>query len=189
MSIDLYGRAKRALQKIRHSENEFRQVKRFELEFLPAGKRQHTLCKRCTAVRPLQRIVEKFGENLIVLRKTPLHELKAALDRHEKIIEVVCNAAGQLSDRLHLLRLQKGVAGFLQRKLRVLPLGDIARDFGKSKQRPIFIAYGVDDDIGPELRAVLTDAEPFFLKPTLARGGLKRDCRKPGLPVFFGIEP
>ena len=141
-------------------------------------------------MRPLQRIIEKFGENLVVLRKTPLHELKAALDRHEKIIEVVGDGASQLPDRLHLLRLEKGVTGLLQRHLRVLPLSDIARNFGKAEQRPVFIAYGVDDDIGPELRAVLADADAFFfLKPTLARGGLKRDCRKPGIPVLFGIEP
>ena len=115
MSINLYGRAKRALQKIGHSENEFRQVKRFQLELLPARERKHTLGERRAAVRSLQRIVKKFGENLIVWRKTPLHELKAALDRHEKIVEVVCNAAGQLSDRLHLLRLQEGLAGLFQR--------------------------------------------------------------------------
>src|SRR3954454_422392 len=65
MGINLYGRAQRALQKIRHSENEFRHVKRFQLEFLTARERQHTLCERRTAVRSLQSIVEKFGENLI----------------------------------------------------------------------------------------------------------------------------
>src|SRR4051812_44765964 len=59
MSIDLYRRAERTLQKSRHSKNQFRHVKWFEHEFLAARERKHTLSEGRAAVRSLQRIVEK----------------------------------------------------------------------------------------------------------------------------------
>ena len=41
-------------------------------------------------------------------------------DHRQQVVEVVGDAAGELADRLHLLRLEQGRAGLFQRLLRLL---------------------------------------------------------------------
>ncbi|MBA7484171.1 hypothetical protein ES707_19695 [subsurface metagenome] len=50
-----------------------------------------------------------------------LHQLQRAHDAREQIVEIVCDAAGELSDRFHFLRLAQRILG-------VLALGDSFRD-------------------------------------------------------------
>ena len=42
-------------------------------------------------------------------------QFEAAENRHQQIVEVMRDAAGQLADRLHLLRLEQRFAGLLER--------------------------------------------------------------------------
>ena len=71
--------------------------------------------------------------------------------------------------RLHLLRLGKLLLRPLQRLLRLPPLGDVARDLGEADQLAVVVADRVDDDAGPEARAVLAHAPALGLELALAR--------------------
>ncbi len=59
---------------------------------------------------------------------------------------------------------------FAQRLFGAAPLGQIARDFGETHHAAVLVEQAGDDDVGPKMRAVLTDAPAFFLvAPGLAR--------------------
>ncbi len=98
------------------------------------------------------------------------------------------DAAGQVSDGFHFLRLNQRLARFFKLLLGFLSLGDIPRDFRISEQRTVGIADGVDDDVGPESRPVLTDAPAFLFEASLARGRLEGALWLAGFPILVGIE-
>ena len=112
-----------------------------------------------------------------------LHRLQIADDDGQQVVEVVRDAAGQLADRLHLLRLRKLLLRALQRLLRLAPLGDVARDLGEADQLAGRIADRVDDDARPEGRAVLAHPPALGLELALAPCGLERARRHAGGPV------
>ena len=75
----------------------------------------------------------------------------------------------------------------LQRLLGRFALGQVARDLGKADELAGRRADRIDDDIGPEARAVLADAPAFALELAFTRGGLERpgrDARLSGLPRY-----
>ncbi len=51
--------------------------------------------------------------------------LERARDAGEQIVEVVCEPAGELADRLHLLRLAQRLLGLAQPFLLAQPIGDV----------------------------------------------------------------
>ena len=108
-----------------------------------------------------------------------LQRVKAAADDHQKIVEVVRDAAGQLTERIELLRFCKLLLHLLELELRLAALGNVAGDLGETDEFAV-LADRVDDDAGPEERAVLADAPAFFLIAALFfRGCAGRDgaCR------------
>ena len=112
-----------------------------------------------------------------------LQRLDMAGDDHQQIVEVVRDAAGELAERLHLLRLGELLLHPLERDLRVAPLGDVAGDLGEADQLAVVVADRIDDDAGPEERAVLADAPAFLLEAPVSRGDLQapaRACRRRG---------
>ena len=68
-----------------------------------------------------------------------------------------------------------------ERLLGGLAFGQVARDLGKADQLAGRLADRIDDDVGPEARAVLADAPAFALELAFARGGLQRPRRQAGL--------
>ena len=90
-------------------------------------------------------------------------------------------AAGELADRLHLLRLAHPL-------LAGPALGQVAGDLGEADEAAAVVADGGDDDVGPEARAVL--AQPPALQLVFADiGGLGEGaCRNAGGAVGLGIE-
>jgi len=108
-------------------------------------------------------------------------DLQASEDRHEEVVEVVCESAGQLPDRLHFLRLEDR---FLRRPL----LTDVARDLREADQFALGVPDRVDDDVRPEARTVLSQTPslaleaPFFLRKP------KGKCRQAALSIFVGVE-
>jgi hypothetical protein len=82
-----------------------------------------------------------------------------------------------MPDRFHLLRLDQRLARFVQCLLRVQAFGDVAGDLGKAENRSIRTADGIDDDIGPEFRAVLADTPAFLLVTADPDCGLQRFLR------------
>ena len=115
-------------------------------------------------------------------------QLQAAADRLQQVVEVVGHPAGQLADRLHLLRLGQGLARLVQRLLGLAALGDVAGDLGESAQDPGLVADGVDDDAGPEAGAVLAHAPALRLEPALVQGGGERPLRHSGGAVLVRVE-
>ena len=59
---------------------------------------------------------------------------------HQQIVEVMCDAAGQLTKRLHFLRLRELFMCPFERFLRVAPLGDVARDLGEADELAVLVA-------------------------------------------------
>ena len=56
---------------------------------------------------------------------------------HQQVVEVVRDAAGQLAERIHLLRFGKLSLHLLKRGLRFAAFGDIARDLGETDQHAL----------------------------------------------------
>ena len=75
----------------------------------------------------------RVGAPLVSVREVLDEHLGVAVDGHQQIVEVVRDAAGEPSDRLHLLRLPQLLLALLQRVLRLLALDDVAHDGGKRR--------------------------------------------------------
>ncbi len=61
------------------------------------------------------------------------------------------------------------VAGPLEDQFGVLPIGEVAGDFRESHELAGFVAEHRDDDVGPEVRAVLADSPAVILEASLGR--------------------
>ena len=59
--------------------------------------------------------------------------------------------------------------------------------FAKPRSSPP-VADRIDDDVGPEARAVLADAPAFAFKPAFALRGLSARFGKPGCAILVGVE-
>src|SRR4029078_3879354 len=78
------------------------------------------------------------------------HQFETAEHDHQQIVEIVRDAAGELPDGVHLLRLQQRLACLLEVLLRFHALRDVARDLGVSENLPEIVTNGIDDDVRPE---------------------------------------
>ena len=186
--FDLDGCAERTLQQLRHAVDEFGDIDGLELELLAPGKRQHALRQRRAALSTLQGVVDELVHLAVAGWQAAFHELKTALDGHQQVIEVMGDAAGQMTDRLHLLRLHQCFPRAFEGLFRFLAFGDVPRDLGEADKHALAIADRVDDDVRPELRAVLADAKAFSFESPFTPRCFKRDRGKPGLAVFLGIK-
>ena len=63
-----------------------------------------------------------------ILRQVRAQQLDVAEDDREDVVEIVRDAAGELSDGFHLLRSKERLARLLDRFLRAPQLGDVVRD-------------------------------------------------------------
>src|ERR1700761_3857320 len=113
--------------------------------------------------------------------------MQAAADDHQEVVEVMRHAAGQLAERIELLRFRKMLLHLLELKLGFAAFGDVAGDLGEADQ-PAVLMDRINDDARPEERAVLADAPTFFLITPLFPGGPKRACRLAIGTVGLGVE-
>ena len=88
----------------------------------------------------------------------------------------------------HLLRLRELLLRPLQRLGRLAPLGDVARDLGEAQQLAVVVANRIDDDAGPEFRAVLAYAQALGLERALALGRREGARRQADGAIGLGIE-
>ena len=164
-------------------------IDRFRIERLAARKGQQPVRERrgarCRALRARNVAFEIIEPPL---RQPRLHQLKAAGDPRQHIVEIVRDAAGELSDGFHLLRLHQLFARLLQLQLRLAPFGKIAGYLGKTDEPAVVIANRIDHRIGPELRAVLAAAPSFQFVATLAGCALKRLRRHSRRAIFGRVE-
>ena len=92
------------MPKTRHSiaNPVFCAVDRPDLQFLTPRKSQHALRQRRAAADALHRVFHQRGRSGIFGKPLP-QKVEAALDRHQQIVEIMGDAAGQVSERFHAL--------------------------------------------------------------------------------------
>ena len=104
--LHLDRRVERAADEVLHALEQNADVDGMHPEILPPGKREQPLherrcpagCLKSSIDQPLRRVV---------WRQSPAQQVEVADHRSEQVVEVVGDAAGQLSKRLKLLRLVK----------------------------------------------------------------------------------
>src|SRR5581483_1224529 len=151
--LDLDAFAERALKKFLEATQEAVQVDWLRIESLtpregeqPAGQRGRALGSAlCVCQRAMQ-----VGSTEVAA--VALGVLQVSQNDHQQIVEVVCNATAQLSDRLELLRCHKLFLDTVKLILCLLALGQVARDLGKADDGAALIGDPVDDDGGPKAR-------------------------------------
>ena len=82
------------------------------------------------------------------LRQPRLQQLETAADPGQQIVEIVRQAAGELTHGLHLLRLEQLLARLLQLHLGFAPLGEIAGDLGEADKLAV-VVDGIDHHARP----------------------------------------
>ncbi len=118
--LDGDWRAYRSHQKIRNAGNGFVEVQWNRIEGLQAGEGKKTVRQLGRTLGSLHRGVERPRQGSRGIgghvREPAADRVEIAQDDGKKIIEIVRHASGELSDRLHLLRLP-------QRRFRRFPSG------------------------------------------------------------------
>ena len=105
-------------------------------------------CRVSAAARSPGRLnLQQIRAQRILLRDLVEHQVAVAENRGQQVVEVVRDAAGELADRLHLLRLA-------QLLFEPAPLGDVAR---------------VDDDAADRRIVEAVDADAFHDSPRAVR--------------------
>jgi hypothetical protein len=74
------------------------------IEILAACEGEHPLGQGGPALRPFERVLQKWGDTR-VLRHPPEQELQVSQHGIEQVVEVVGDAAGELTERFHFLSL------------------------------------------------------------------------------------
>ena len=98
-------------------------IDRLRLQVLPPGECQQALGQGRPALRALHRAVDE-AQKLGRLRHMPAQQIEIADHRHQQVVEVVGDAAGELADRFHLL-------GLAQLLFDTLGFSQVARDGGE----------------------------------------------------------
>ena len=104
-------------------------VHNLRLQHLPPAERQQLARQRR---RPFARVPDLFeiGPQRVVERNVVEHQVAVTEDRSEQIVEIVGDAAGELANRLHLLRLP-------QLFFQLAPIGQIADIHDDRPHRPV----------------------------------------------------
>ena len=126
--------------------------------------------------------------HVLRLAQPALQDLRVAGNDHQQIVEVVGDAAGELAERLHLLRLGELLAGLLERDLRLVLGGDVAGELGEADQLAGIVADGVHHHAGIEAAAVLAHQPALRLELALARGRDERLLRHVAGANLLGKE-
>src|SRR2546430_1832074 len=112
--------------------------------------------------RPLDRRYRPQAFGIVANRF--LQRVKTAADDHQKIVESMRHAAGQLAERVELLRFRELRMHLFELELGLAAFGDVPGDLGEADKLAV-LTDAVDDDAGPEEGAVLADTPAFLLVP------------------------
>ena len=116
------ARPQRALEQIAHALDQRAQIDRHRAQILLARERQQALGQRSAALGALQRAIDQPMQARIV-GQALAQQIEITHHRHQQIVEVMRDAAGELADRLHLLCLP-------QLLLRLFAGGDFLHQVG-----------------------------------------------------------
>src|SRR5215467_16021660 len=146
------------VQKFGHARDQSIDVYRPRLEGLTTRKCQQLLSQRRSAVGPLKRRFNAFANPRIVGLQASLQDFKVSNDYTQHIVEVMGDAARELAQSLHLLRLtQNFLCAFAffsfssESRFRLQAIGEVASQFGKSEQFAAVVADRCDQNASPKL--------------------------------------
>lgn len=98
------------------------------------------------------------------------------------------DAPRELAYRLHFLGLKERFPGLLEFLLDVTAFGQISRDLCEADEASIRGKNAIDDNMGPEATAILSDPPPLVLQATLVRRTAEVDRRSTQRAILGGIE-
>ncbi len=185
--LDPHARPDRALQEVGHPAHQPGEVDRLGLQVLAPGEGEHALRQRRAALGTLDGVVEQ-AQQAGVLGQALAQEFEAAQHRHQQVVEVVGDAAGELAHRLHLLGLGQGSLRLRQRLFGAAALGDVAGYLGEADMRTVLAADRIDDDAGPEAGPIAAQAPALGRELALRECGGERPGRHVPRPVLLGVE-
>ena len=183
---------KRAAKEITHIGDKAIDVDRLWFKRLAPGEGKEPLCQTRRPFRAGQRVAKQpprlFHATRFVAGKRATGHVDIADDDRQQIVEIMRNATCQLTDRFHFLQLEQLLARPIEFFLRLESFREIAGDLGKSRQFAILVADRIDDDVGPEARAILSDAPILRLETALARSCCQRILRFSCRAILFRVE-
>ena len=186
VAFELNVSAQRADQHLVHGLDAFLEVGDDRIERLASRERQQLARQALAAIGGRMHGVDRL--QMLRVGEPAAQQLRVAADDHQQIVEIVGDAAGQLSERLHLLRLGELLLRPLERGLRFPPLGDVARDLHEADERADLVADRLDHHARPEQALVAPNAPAFDDVFALVGGDLESARRLAALPLLFGIE-
>ena len=148
----------------------------FLLEFVVARESEHALGQGRAPLCALCGIFKKrdgFG----IIGQPLTQKFETAKHRHQQVIEIVGDAAGELTDRLQLLRLHSKLTRPFQILFGFFTFGYVAGDLGKANNGTAVVPNSVDHDMRPEPRSVLADTPSFPFNRPSRRDRLKHLAR------------
>ena len=146
------ARPERALQQIDHALDQAAQVDRHGAQILLSRERQQALRQRGAALGALQRAVDQPVQPRIVGHALA-QQIEIAHHRHQQIVEIVRDAAGELADRLHLLRLPQLLLGLFARGDFLHQVGGALLDALFERRRQVRQRGALGRQLRQELRA------------------------------------
>ena len=162
--------AERAPQKVRHARDEAANIDGLGIERLLAREGQKPLRQRFRAARALHDVSGKTTQPCDIdgiAVERPGHRFDIADDDRQQIVEIVRDAAGELPNALHLLRLARALVGGAS--FRQIP-GDLC----KAQEFALVVLDGIDEDARPEPGSVLAHPPVFGFELSGLPGGRQR---------------
>ena len=141
----------RAADQVGHAGDQPVDVGGLRIERLAPREREQLLSERHGALRAARHLIDCAPQFAVFRRCVTPDRFEVADDDGEQVVEVVRDAAGELADRLHLLRLP-------QLLLDRAALGEVARDLGEAHDCAGLVVDRIDHDAGPELLTILAYA-------------------------------
>ncbi len=183
----LNGLAQGAPKQVVHAANRGCEVDHNRLQRLLAAEGEQLRGELRTAFHGIDRLLQPLACPAVT-GMTPVQQFEVAAQDLQDVVEVVRHAACQLADRLHLLRLEQRLSCILKKPVRFHPLGDVAGDLGKSRQRAIVFPDRVDHNVRPKTRAIFPDPPAFRFKTAVPGGSIQPTLWQPGRSVFRHVK-
>ena len=128
------------------------------------------------------------GLQMLGIGQPAAQQLRVTADDHQQVVEVVGDAAGELAEGLHLLRLGELFLRPLERGLGLPPLGHVAGDVYEPGERADLVAHRLDHGARPEQALVAAHAPTLDDAFALVAGEMERACRLAALLLLLGVE-
>ena len=203
--VDPDERADRAAQHLDHAVDQLRDVHRGRVQVLLPREGEQALRQRGAALGSLDRAVDQAARRVVVAQPFA-QQLQVAEHGRQQVVEIVRDAAGELADRLHLLRLAEGLfeldavldlgrdpflQGLVQALQRMLRLPSAHRDRrlirGDLEQEPLRCAGEIGSAGRGDQRGVLAGGDRNERQPD--RAGAQRIGERDDLARRIPVAP